>query len=417
MRVLHVGRPLRHAALIASLCAALAACDDDPRGVADAPTGTSPATAVADAGRHDGPPKSVHIDPALATRVALGPVPSGERTERIRVPGTIDKNIYATARISAPIEGRVSRVISRLGQRVRAGETMAEVSSPELAAAQLEFVKAMLSERLQTRAVDRARRLLEADVIGSAELLRRENDLEVARAEKDAAGDRLRTLGLPEAAIARIERTGRIASTLPIASPRNGVVIERHVADGQVVQPSEALFVVSDLAHPWAIADVPEREAASVRIGQRIEVEVPALDPRRIEARVAFVANEVDPSTRTLRVAAELHNEDGALKPRMLATMQIESRRARRQYVPAGAVVREDGDEYVFVEDAPSHVTLTRVALGPERDGERPLVEPLPPGTRIVLHGAFHLNNARGRGGLGPIAEEDTLRTASPRPR
>ncbi len=353
---------------------------------------------------------SVRIGEPLAAHVKIGPVPMGERIEQIRVPGTIGKNIDRTVRVGSPIEGRVTRVHVSLGQRVAAGAVLAEVSSQELSAAQLELSKAVLSERLREQAAARARKLLEADVIGSAELQRRENDLEVATAEKRVAADQLRVLGLPESAIERLERGGRISATLPLTAARAGTVIERGVTDGQVVQPADTLFVVSDLSRPWALADVPEREVGAVRNGQPVEVTVPALGDRRISARITYVSDVVDEATRTVRVAAVLDNPDGTLKPRMLATLGIESRRERRQMVPLGAIVREGEAEYLFVVDQANNAQLRRVELGVEQDGLRPLEQPLPAGTRIVLEGAFHLNNARlaAPAAAGPVADRRT---------
>jgi cobalt-zinc-cadmium efflux system membrane fusion protein len=167
-----------------------------------------------------------------------------------------------------------------------------------------------------------------------------------------------------------------------------------------VVQPSDALFVVSDLSSVWAVADVPEQDIAQVQPGQRVEIEVPALDAGLIEGKIVYIADVVNPETRTVRVGVDLPNQNRQLKPQMLINMRIEARRSKRQLVPAAAVVRESDGDHVFVLGEGDRATLTSVRLAPERAGMRPLVDRLPEGTRIVVDGAFHLNNERQRRNL-----------------
>jgi len=145
----------------------------------------------------------------------------------------------------------------------------------------------------------------------------------------------------------------------------------------------------------WAVAEAPEQDAQFVKMGQRVQIEVPALDNERFAGKVAFVADVVNPETRTVRVGVELENAGLRFKPSMLITMLVEGRVAERQVVPAGAVVRENNADHLFVETRPGVFRLTPAEVGPDRDGYRALLKPLPDGTRIVLDGAFHLNNVR----------------------
>ena len=392
-------RPARAlAAALAVLAASLPACQ---RGADDA---SAPSSAVAmpapGSAAPAADPLSIVVPPEMAARIKVGPLPMGESVETLRIPGRLDKNVYRTARIGAPVAGRVLKVHVVLGQAVRQGQVMAEINSQELATQQLAFLKASSVEQLQTRAVERAELLLAADVIGSAELQRRQNELSVARAERRAAFDQLRTVGFSAAAIAQIERTGHIDSVLPITATRSGTVVERPIAEGQVVQPSEALFVVSDLSTVWAVADVPEQEASRVQLDQPVRIEVPALDDSLIEGKIVFIADVVNPETRTVRIGVNVDNAQRQLKPQMLITMHVEARRAKRQMVPAAAVVREQDADHVFVVGADNRATLRRVRLAPDHGGTRGLLERLPEDTRIVLEGAFHLNNERQRRNL-----------------
>lgn len=374
-------RPL----LLAAALLGLSACSERPQ----APD----ASPAAPAARAD--PREIPLDDSTRSRVDTAVVGTSLVTDTVRIAGRIEVNQYRTARIGAPITGRISQIDAEFGQRVREGQVLAELNSPELAQAQLAFLRAHSQQQQLARAVERARLLLDADVIGAAELQRRQTEFAVVSAEKRAVSDQLRALGLSRERIRRLEETGQIQQTASITATLSGTLIDRQVAQGQVVSPSDVLFVVSDLNTVWAVAEVPEQDARFVTRGQRVRLEVPALDNQQLEASVQYVADIVDPQTRTVRVGAVLDNRDQRLKPSMLMTMLVQGRSSERQVVPAAAVVRENDLDHVFVEVRDGVFRLTPVTLDAERDGVRPLARPLPEGARIAIDGAFHLNNAR----------------------
>ena len=161
-----------------------------------------------------------------------------------------------------------------------------------------------------------------------------------------------------------------------------GTVVERQVAPGQVVQPSDALYMVADLSQVWVTAEVPEQQAALVKSGQSVDIEVPALGVR-LTGKLIYVADTVNPETRTVTVRSAVTNANRQLKPAMLATMLI-------QAAPVERLV-------VFVEVGPQQFRLAPVRLGPDVDGRRAVLSGLKPEQRILVSGAFHLNNERKR--------------------
>jgi len=375
-----------------ALAAALAACGDKP-GASAGPAAKGDKSAAKAAAPVD--PSTVRLTNDLAALVKLGPLPQMEVAETLRIAGRLEVNGYKTARIGAPVTGRISDIRAVLGQEVKQGEVLAEINSQETISAQLAFLKAHSAEQLNARAVERAQLLLSADVIGSAELQRRQGELVVARAEKRAAADQLRVLGLSGRAIEQLETTGKLVAAAPISSTQSGTVIERKIAVGQVVQPSDSLFVVSDLRSVWAIAEVPEQDADAVSRGQRVEIVVPALGDEKRVGKIVYVADVVNPETRTVRVGVDLENPGKMLKPAMLIGMLIERKVANRTVVPAAAVVRENDADHLFLQFAPGAVRLVKAKLGPEKNGLRAVLEPLPTHQAVVLEGAFHLNNER----------------------
>lgn len=353
----------------------------------------------------DAPPAAAApVDPSLVTvptdflqRLKVTSVGEGEVTETLRVPARIEVDEQRVARIGATATGRVTQIHATLGQRVKRGEQLATLHSTELSAAQLAYLKALSQAELQRRAVDRAKLLFASDVIGAAELQKRESELAQAEAEMQASEGQLGVLGMSESAMAKLAASRTVHSLSSITATLDGTVIERNVTPGQVVQPADALFTVADLSHVWLVAEVPEQQAALVKKGEAAQAEIPALNGKRIEGQLIYVADIVNPDRRTVTVRMDVDNPDRLLKPEMLASMLIQGAPQRRLLVPAAAVVREDNKDHVFVRLDGTRFQLRPVVLGQESNGYVPVQSGLKDGEPVVTEGAFHLNNERKR--------------------
>jgi cobalt-zinc-cadmium efflux system membrane fusion protein len=333
----------------------------------------------------------------LLAQLKLAEVGRAAVAETLRVAGRIDFDEQRLARIGATVTGRVTQIDALLGQSVGKGEVLARLNSSELSSQQLAYLKARAQLELNRRNAERAKSLFEADVIGAAELQRRESEFQISLAETRAAADQLLLLGVSPAAIDRLAKHGAVDSVTPVVATMNGVVVERKLAQGQVVQPADALFVVADLSRLWAVAQVPEQQVSQVKTGQSVRIEVPALGHEKLIGKLIFVGQTIDPETRTVLVRTELDNRDGRLKPAMLASMLIEAKPVERLVVPASAVVRENDEDHVFVGEGDGAFRLVKVKLGPEQGGLRVLQAGLKGGEKLVVDGAFHLNNERNR--------------------
>jgi len=362
----------------------LAGCSDDP-----APAAETPKL----------PPGIVKPEDNLKRTLKVVPVAASPFSEMLRVAGRIDFDEQRVSRIGASVTGRVTDLYAVLGQEVKAGQVLARLHSSELGAAQMAFLKAEAQNTLQARNAERARQLFAADVIGRAELQRRESEYAIAAAEMRAYRDQLRVLGMSAAAISSLAKNGSIDSYSPVFSSISGTVVERSVAQGQVVQPADALYTVADLSRVWVVAEVPEQQAAQVAEGQSVDIEVPSLanSNGRITGKLIYVGRTVNPQSRTVLVRTELENKEGRLKPAMLATMLIAAKPVEQLVVPGSAVVRDGNDEQVYVETGDGQFRLTKVKLGAESDGMRVVQGGIKTGDRVVVEGAFHLDNERKR--------------------
>ena len=345
-------------------------------------------------------PLDVVLKEEMAKQFVIEPAQVVELAVVQKVSGRIEANEQRTTRIGSSITGRVTQVMAEVGDRVKAGQPLAKLASPELSNAQLGFLRALSATKLAERSVERAQQLVTADVIGHAELQRREVELSVARAELRAATDQLRLIGLSESLIERLRETGALASEVAITANRTGIVVERKVSQGQVAQPGDPLFTVADLSNVWVVGALPEQDANSVHLNQLVEVEVAAIGKQKLKGRIVFVSDTVQQDTRTVPIRTSVENPKFELKPQMLATLHLSGGLRKQLAVPGSAVVRENDKDYVFVQIEKNHFRLTEVELDPAAGELRPVKKGISEGTFIVVDGSFHLNSQRKRAEL-----------------
>jgi len=373
---------MKNAIFLLLTVAALLGCNKEDSKVA-APNGNDPAL--------------VTPAPELLAQLKLADVSIRPVAETLRVAGRIDFDEQRLARIGATVTGRVTQIDALLGQEVKKGDVLARLNSSELSSQQLAYLKARSQLELNRRNAERAKALFDADVIAAAEMQRRDSEYQISVAETRAAADQLQILGVSPAAVERLAKNGAVDSVTPVVATLGGVVVERKLAQGQVVQPADALFVVADLSRLWAVAQVPEQQVSQVKVGQTVNIEVPALGNEKLIGKLIFVGQTINPETRTVLVRTELDNTYGRLKPAMLASMLIEAKPVEHMVIPASAVVRENDEEHVFVAEGDGVFRLLKVKLGPEQGGQRVVISGLKGQEKLVVDGAFHLNNERNR--------------------
>jgi cobalt-zinc-cadmium efflux system membrane fusion protein len=337
----------------------------------------------------------ITLIPEMAQDIKTDKIALTNLADKIQVPSQIKVDEQKLIRVGANVTGRIVEVTAKLGDHVKAGTALAKISSPELTTAQLEYLRAHSLTVLNERAAKRAQLLLDADVIGKAELQRREAELQVSRAELSAAKDRLRLLGVFDAAVNDLVKRGQILPSVGITATISGIVIQRNVVTGQVVEPAEVLFKVADLSTVWAVGDVPEHIAGNVTVGQHVEIEVPALGYIALDGVIVYVADTVNPQTRTVTVRTVVENPDRKLKPDMLASMRITETPLQQIVIPESAIVRESNKDYVYIDEGENTYLRIPVELGPEIGNLRPVIAGLSIGQLIVIDGAFDIDNER----------------------
>ncbi len=339
---------------------------------------------------------SITLRPELTERIIIGEPMMTSLADKLQAPSRVEVDEERLVRIGSFVTGRITDLYVKLGDTVKAGDPLARITSTDLTQAQLAYLRAYSRTILTEKSADRAHQVRAADVLPMAEVERRVSELEVARAELEAAKDQLRLLGVGGEVLKELTKQGHILPSIAIKATRSGIIIDRSVIVGQVVQPSDKLFELADLSSVWVAGDVPEQIARDVRVGQHVEIHVPALGEEiSFDGLIIFVADTLNPLTRTVMVRTMVENSSRKLKPDMLATMHIVDNPTKSLVVPISAVVRDANRDYVFLSQGNNQFLRIPVELAPEVADMRPVLKGVALGQKIVVDGAFHLDNER----------------------
>lgn len=329
--------------------------------------------------------------------------------------GKIAINEDTTTPVFSPFSGRVSRLIARPGDTVERGAPLFAIEANEFVQGHNDLVTAVAGvEKARSRLVlaqtaeKRQRELLairggalkdleqaQSDLVGA------QGDLRAAEITLAAVRNRLRILGRSDEEIATLEKQDRIGAETIVSAPIGGTVIQRRVGLGQYINAgaTDPVFTVGDLSTVWLIANVRESDAPRMKVGAPVEVSVLAFPGKVFNARLAYVAPALDPSTRRLPVRAEIQNPDRELLPEMFASFRIISGEGRLMpAVPADAIVYEGAKARVWIARPDSKTVVSRpIEVGDTTNGLVEVRKGLATGESVVTSGTLFIDRAARR--------------------
>jgi len=369
-------------------------------------------TAPTPAADHPLPPGTFHATPDQLAQMKLLTVGDAGAGAPLDATGTIAVDGEHSAPVTLPFSGRVVQVLVEAGQDVRRGQPLLRLASNDYADARNALTTARTqaeSAQAQLRiAEDNAKRqqAIYATAGGALKDYRQAaSDLVVARAAVAAAQGAVRTAQDRLALFGRAAGTGgQGAAIVTYTAPVAGTVVARDVAPGEFVGAGgdKPLLTIADLSRVWLVAQLPERDAAGVHVGDAVTVTTPAYPGRRFAAVIDNVAVALDPVTHRLAVRATVRNPDGALKPEMFASFAIRLAAPTGPAgvrVPSDAVIHEGDGARVWVAGANGLLTARTVTVADSDDGWDRVTAGLKPGERIVTAGALFVNEAGLNGG------------------
>ncbi len=316
-------------------------------------------------------------------QVKVVPVIRGSAGIETRMVGKVDYDETRVGNITAWVAGRIDKLhVDYTGSRVKKGQAMAEIYSPELLTAQAELIQA----------------------VGAVENFKDSDSTilknTVVRTEK-AARDKLRLLGLTSEQVGDVVRRGEPLDHTTLLAPMSGIVIKKNVSEGMYVQTGAPIYTIADLDRLWVVLEAYESDLQGISLGQQVSFNIEAFPGRIFQGKVAYIDPLVDNKTRTIRVRLNVSNEDGVLKPGMFVRAQA------RELTPvagdnlpllipvsAPLITGKRALVYVQLPDQEGVYLGKEVILGPRRGRYYQVESGLVEGELVVSAGNFKIDSA-----------------------
>ena len=327
-------------------------------------------------------------------------------SSQITLPGSLSLNGNQTAHITSFVHGQISNISVDLGNKVRRGQTLVTINSPDFGKAQADFLQTRAALNLSRQEYDRAKMLREEKAIEEREYLRRKAEYEKLSTEYGALGSALHSYGITheqiDALIAKCdsledaEYKCEIADPrLPILSPIAGTVIFRDAIIGAHIEPEKILFTVSNLGTLWAILDAYEKDIPYIFEDSHVSILSPLYPDRKFPGKITYIGETIDPKLRTVKIRVQVSNNEGRLKPNMYIQGLLENRTPGNEVltVPEEAIQNMDGKKVVFVMESRSVFAVRKVQIGNKIGSRRAITDGLVPEDYVVLKGAFTIKS------------------------
>jgi Cu(I)/Ag(I) efflux system membrane fusion protein/cobalt-zinc-cadmium efflux system membrane fusion protein len=309
----------------------------------------------------------VSIDPMVVQNMGARIEPARRQSvsRHVRTIGAVEVGEDQISAVNLRFSGWVEQIhVDKTGDPVEKGQTLFEIYSPELVAAQQEYLLALRTQGAGSSLARSARRKLDLW------------DL----AERD---------------IAAVARSGEVRRTLPIRAPRSGYVLQKNVVEGARVPAGQDLYRVGDLRQIWVTAELYEFDAPWVEVGQSAKMELSHEEGKTLEGKVAYVYPTLHEMTRTLSVRLEFENPDMRLKPGMFATVYIEHRRKDDVLaIPTEAILDSGKRKIVFVSVGRGRFEPREIVTGLTGDHHvTEVISGLEEGDPVVVSGQFLIDS------------------------
>ncbi|WP_027017277.1 efflux RND transporter periplasmic adaptor subunit [Comamonas composti] len=365
----------RPASLLA-LCAALAACDGSK------PSAIEPADGAAL--RREGALVIVPQGSPLLPKLEVASIQLQELQTSLSAPASIEAEPEKLVKITPPVVGRLVRLHHQLGDAVKAGQALITMDSSEVSGVRAEHSKAQAALVQARQEYERQKLLFDAEIAARKDYEAAHQALEAASADASAASDHLAQLG------ASVQRSAR--GNYVLTSPISGRVVEMEGSQGAYWNDVNAsVMTVADLSRVWLSANVSERDLAQVDVGQPAHITLSAYPDLRIEGRVQYVGELVDPATRSVKVRVAVDNREGKLRPGMFARVSFDRAGREALMLPATALLQGSVSTRVFVDQGDNRFESRQVQVGVQQGDLVEITSGIAAGERVVVNGGVLL--------------------------
>jgi len=278
----------------------------------------------------------------LRSRIGVGEVSTQIVRTEVSAPATVEAKPSMRANIFPPAGGRIVKLHVNMGQRVKTGQALFEIYSPDIAEVQTEYIRARSALVQAERDLRRKEDLHKKGITPLRELEEAATQFEIAQSEMDGALLKLRIMGIEE---------NDIGKPLIVRSPINGRVVDLNVAQGVfIAEPNEPLMIIADLSRVWVRANIQEKDIRFIKPDADVKASFAAYPGEIYDGKVLFLSDILDEDTRTTRVIIEFENDNLKLKPGMFASVKLLSEPAPQLVIDHKAVLQRRDYSYVYVQ-------------------------------------------------------------------
>jgi RND family efflux transporter MFP subunit len=355
-----------------------------PAGIKTAKTASSPAppqemtpSAAPPPATVETPLSPVQLSPERLQSIGVkfGVVERKDLSDTIRTTGTVAIDERRLSYVQTRISGHIEKVFADATyQYVKKGQPLFTIHSPELIAAEREYLLARQN----------AQNLSQSTIPGVASGV---------TALLESSRERLSQWDIPPQEIARLETTGQVAETIEVPSPVSGYITERIALPNLMVQPDTRLYTIADLSNVWVLAQVFQNDLGRVKVGSPASLTVDSYPGRAFRGRVDFIYPDVDMTTRTARARLIFSNSHLTLTPGMFVNVSLEVNLGKHLAIPVSGVLQSGSRQIVFVDRGSGYLEPRQVQLGPQANDEYIVLKGLQAGERVVTSANFLIDS------------------------
>jgi membrane fusion protein, heavy metal efflux system len=341
-------------------------------------------------GCHDRVPAASNGGDTQPTPIEVTTLHAQAVTDRLELAARVEPDPTRVVHIYSQVTGRLVELYVRPGQEVAKGQTIGLIQSSEIAEARADYDKAKIEVARSDHQLDRAKLLLQHEVMAQRDYDDIEAADQAAHAELTRTIQRIHMLGFsPEGS----------SDSVALRAPISGAVLEIGTASGEMqrsLDNASPIATIANLDSVWILGDVFERDLATVRSAQSVDVTLPAYPGETLRGTISNISDAMDPASRTLKVRVIVPNRQHRLKPEMFATLSVARTTAQQFIVPTAAVLHEGSSSYVFMPTAPGKYEQHQVTTGTIHDKTVVVTAGLKDGDQIVTTGAALLRAPSG---------------------
>lgn len=345
--------------------------------------------------------------------IETAPLEDMDLEMEITIPAQFKARNQSVERVYSPIDGKITEVFVEPGSTLKIGQPIVQIKSDEISQIQLEFLEKILEidaninemnaqYELSRASFNRENTLYKQKIssraeyeIANAQMKKDSANLNALRTKRNALiqvyQQRLAVYGGAANTINTVLRTRKIYPFVTLTANKNGILLERKVNPGEIVEKNRELFNLADLSTIWLVGYAFEKDSPVLHIGQEVRGTLEESKGKTIKGVLSYVSPILDSTTKTLEVRADIPNPLLAIKPNMYAEMFVNTGLVHVHAIPNDAVEKYGDYSFAYVKIKPNTYEERKVVVGKKNDQYSEIISGIKPGEEVVTKGSFSL--------------------------